>query len=388
MSEKNGEELFDDVNLDDNLGSEGEGVDLNDFITGEFKDDTPATEPNEDGEGNEKDDKDKDDEENTPEDGVDPSEFEQDSANSGTEDNTSVDDDSSADNSSSPLDLIASTLQAEGVIDLEDGVKVESSKQILDAVRKKIEENEFADLNDAQKLYVEALRKGVPEEDIKQNLQNIKALDNISTENIEANEELAKTLVTQDFIAKGLSAEKAGKLAQRSLEAGELTEDAKEAYSSLKTLEGARIKDEVKKRTEDEATKTKANATKLEELKGTVLKQDEFIPGFKTNSATREKVYQNMTKVVSHDKSGNPLNALNTARAKDPEKIEMIESYLYTVTKGFTDWSTFKNKVKSKAVKDLDEKLKGTQSGSGSSRQSVSKENGGGLSAALDFLTI
>lgn len=382
MSENNGEDLFDNIDLNNDLGGDDEGVDLNDFINGTFEDNTQGTDSNEDSGQNENDD-DNSDEEQPPEEGVDASEFEQDSTQDSTEDNTSVDDDSSADNSSSPLDLIASTLQAEGVIDLEEGVKVESSKQILDAVRKKIEENEFADLNDSQKLYIEALRKGVPEEDVKQNLQNIQALDNISTDNIEANEELAKTLVTQDFIAKGLSAEKAAKLTQRSLEAGELIEDAKEAHTSLKTLEGDRIKEETKKRTEEEAANAKSNATKLEELKGTVLKKEEFIPGFKTNSATREKVYQNMTKVVSHDKSGNPLNALNTARAKDPEKIEMIESYLYTVTKGFTDWSTFKNKVKSNAVKDLDEKLKGTQSGSGNSSQSVSKENGGGLTEAL-----
>ena len=387
MGDKNGDDLFGDVNLEMSAGGD-EGVDLNDFITGEFADDTPAAKPNEGSDDNEKDDKEDKKEEEDLIEGTDTSDFEKDNTDTGGKDNNSVDDDSSADNSSSPLQLIASTLHAEGVIDLEEGTEVTSSEQILNAVKKKIEDNEFSDLNDNQKLYVEALRKGVPEEDVKQNLKNITALEGITEGSIEANEQLAKTLVVQDFIAKGLSEAKAEKIAQRSLEAGELTADAKEAYTSLKTIEGSRIKEEIANKTKEENETAKSNAERLETLKGDVLKKEEFIPGFKTNSATREKVYQNMTKVVSHDEAGNPLNALNAARVKDPEKIEMIESYLYTVTKGFTDWSSFKNKVKSSAVKELDDQLRNTQSGSGSSPKTVSEKNGGGLWAAIDNIKI
>ena len=384
-----GEGLFGNINVDNDLG-DGNMIDTDEFVLDTTDDDDnnePPT-PNEgEGEGNNKDDN-KDDDKEEADDSIDTLEFETDTTTTSGEDNTSVNDDSSADNSSSPLQLIASTLQAEGVIDLDDEVKIESSKQILDAVRKKIEENELADLTEDQKDYLSALRAGVPDEEIKQNLNNIKALEGITTENIESNEDLRRTLIAQDFIANGMAQAKAEKLADASVQLGNDLDDAKDAYASLTTLENTRIKKETD-RLKEEATKSKVDADKrLESLKTTVLEQEEFIPGFKVNSSTKQKVYQNMTKVVSHDKQGNPLNALSTARVKDPEKIEMIENYLFTITKGFTDWTPFKNKAKSNAVKDLDSKLKGTQTGSGSSGKSVSSSAGGGLQNALDNLQL
>lgn len=379
-----GEDLFD--NIDANLDSD-EGVDVNEFINPPEGDNNnsgnepPANEPDGD-EGGNPDGGTNDNVDNT---GVDTSEFEKDLENTGN--NNSVDDDSSADNSSSPLQLIASTLHAEGVIDLEEGTEITSSQQILDAARKKIKSNEFADLNDDQKQYVEALRAGIPEEVVKQNFNNINALNNITPEAIENNENLRRTLITQSLIAEGLSEAKATKSANRIVEAGEDVEEAQEAYNSLKTIESKRISDETAKLKQDAADKKVKDAEKLASIKTTVLEREEFIPGFKANSSTREKVYQTMTKVVGHDEQGNALNAINAARHENPEEMEMIESYLFNITNGFKDFTTLKGKLKTNSVKELDKKLQGTQSGGGTSK-SVSKQAGGGLAAAIDNLKI
>ena len=378
-----GEDLFGGVDL--NFGSDetDDGIDVSEFETGadvvDDNDDSNDIDSFSEGEDENK-------EAGVDNDEFDSAEFEKDSnSQESDEDNNSVDDDSSADNSSSPLQLIASTLQAEGVIDLEEGEQITSSKQILDAVRSKIEKNEFADLNEDQKLYVEALREGIPEADVKQNQQNIKALNGITDEAIESNEELRRTLITQGLIADGLTEAKAVKSANRIVEAGDDLEEARDAYKTLKEVEGGRIAKETTRLKEEATSNKEKDAAKLAALKTSVLETEEFIKGIKVNSSTREKVFNTMTKVVSHDKQGNPLNAINTARHKDPEGMEKMETYLFNLTNGYTDFKVFKNKMKSKGVKELDEQLKGTQAGGGSSK-SVSKQNQGGLAGAIGNL--
>ena len=380
-----GEGLFDNVDLD--LGSDemDQGVDVSEFEgtadVGDNDDVSDDTDSSSEGEDENK-------EADVDNDEFDSAEFEKDSNSPvGDEDNNSVDDNSSADNSSSPLQLIASTLQAEGVIDLEEGEEITSSKQILDAVRSKIEKNEFADLNEDQKLYVEALREGIPEADVRQNQQNIKALNGISDEAIESNEELRKTLITQGLIAEGLSEAKAVRSANRIIEAGDDLEEARDAYKALKEIEGSRIAKETARLREEAVSNKEKEANKLAALKTNILETEEFIKGIKVNSSTREKVFNTMTKIVAHDKHGNPLNAINAARHKDPEGMEKMESYLFNLTNGFTDFKVFKNKMKSSSIKELDAQLKGTQVGGGSSK-SVSKQNQGGLAGAIGNLKL
>ena len=380
-----GEDLFGGVDL--NFGSDetDDGIDVSEFETGadvvDDNDDSNDIDSSSEGEDENK-------EADVASDEFDSAEFEKDSNSQvSDEDNNSVDDDSSADNSSSPLQLIASTLQAEGVIDLEEGEEITSSKQILDAVRSKIEKNEFADLNEDQKLYVEALREGIPEADVKQNQQNIKALNGITDEAIESNEELRRTLITQGLIADGLTEAKAVRSANRIVEAGDDLEEAKDAYKTLKEIEGGRIAKETARLKEEASKNKEKEADRLTALKTSVLETEEFIKGIKVNSSTREKVFNTMTKVVAHDKQGNPLNAINAARHKDPEGMEKMESYLFNLTNGFTDFKVFKNKMKSASVKELDKQLKGTQAGGGSSK-SVSKQNQGGLAGAIGNLKL
>lgn len=385
------EELFDDIDF--NSQSDDNGVDLNDFVTGKFLEDTqekkttetPDEESDDATSENENDDNNND--EDADNEGIDDSEFMNDTTATDSSTSDSSVDDSSANNSSSPLQLIASTLQAEGVIDLEEGIEITSSKQIMDAVRKRIAENEFADLTEDQKTYVEALRAGIPEEDIKQNFKNLQALDTINEEGIKENEELQKALITEDLVIKGLPRNKAELMAKRSVELGESEADALEAYSSLKETESNRIKEETARLKKEKEAEIKTAKENLEKLKTTVLSTEEFITGFPTNSSTRQKVYDTMTKIVGHDKEGNPLNALAKARVENPEKMEMIESYLFEVTKGFTNFDIFKSKLKTDIYKDVDEKLRGNQTGGGTT-QSVSKQNGGGLSAAIANLKI
>jgi len=88
------------------------------------------------------------------------------------------------------------------------------------------------------------------------------------------------------------------------------------------------------------------------------------------NSRVKDEVFTNMTKVAAYDDAGNPLNALGAALQKDREKIELNINYLFTITKGFTDFSSLKTNTKSSVVKDLEEALQTNQTGSGKTKSS------------------
>jgi hypothetical protein len=309
-----------------------------------------------------------------------------------TDDNTSSNDGPSANNnSSSPLQLVTKALQAEGLITLdeEELEKIDSVKDLLPAWRKKMVDEEFSDLNDNQKAYVKALRNGIPEEAVKQNFKNLEALNSLTPEIIqdENNVELRKNLIAEKYKAKGMSDAEAIKLATRSIEVGEDAADALVAFTDLKTIEGERIT----KATEEAETLKKQEAEarqkQLSELKDKVLNTEEFMPGHKPNSTTKEKIFSNMSNVVDYDEQGNGLNAIMAAKRKDPDKFAMMESYFYTITKGYTDFSTFKNTAKTSAIDEIDKQLAQSNTGGGTPK-GIPSSTGAGLADAIKNLKI
>jgi len=277
--------------------------------------------------------------------------------------------DSPSSENSSLLQSFVSTLKDEGLISLEDEENISSLEELKDKFRETIINREFEDLTETQKNYVEALRNGIPEEEIKQNFSNIKALNNITEDKLsnEENEGLRKILIMQDFIAKGISQSKAEKLANRSIELGDDFDDAKEALISLKTIEEKKLEIANKKFEEEGKLKAKEEEKKLSQLKEKVLKKETFGPSIKINSTTKEKIFNNATKIIDYDKNGNGITALQKAAMEDPENFTIMQSFIYTITNGFKDWGKFKNVAKTNAIKTLDAKLNNNKAGAGNS---------------------
>lgn len=386
MSKEEEKGLFDDITFDD-----PDAVDENFFLqdpeTRSEKEETSSEEVNNnDQKGNNP----NEGQENGDE--IDPKFFENNEPdNIETEDNTSSNDGPSAqNNSSSPLQLVTKALLAEGLITLDeedDLEKINSVKDLLPAWRKKMIENELSDLTEDQKTFLKAIRNGVPEEDVKQNFKNLDALNKITPEIIEANEELRKTLITEKYKAQGISDEEAVKLATRSVELGEDTEDALAAYNTLKDIESKRIKEATNEAEAAKKREAEERQKYLSELKDKVLNKEEFIPGHKPNSTTKEKIFENMSKVVDYDEKGNGLNSIMSAKRKDPEKFAIMESYFYTVTKGYTDFSTLKNTAKSSAIDEIDKQLAQSTTGGGTPK-SIPSSTGIGLADAIKNLKI
>lgn len=250
---------------------------------------------------------------------------------------------------------IAKLLKEEGLFNEEvDLEKVESSDALVEALKGEIKRNEFSDLSKTQKEYLDAIRKGIPENLFLQHQETVNKYSQISDEMVGDDEELRKNLILGDLISKGVGEGRATKLYKTFLDAGE---DIDEALSSLKSLKDAetaeyQAKVDAQLALVDQAKKDeKSLSTKI---KNSVYDVTEIIKDYKITDKLRDSVYNNMTKAVTMNKDGVPINKFNSDREKAPIEFDTKLYYLYTMTKGFKDFSIFEKKAQSKAARELE----------------------------------
>lgn len=289
-------------------------------------------------------------------------------------DNNEIDDEpSSTESSSSPYNTFALALSEEGLISLNKDEKIESFNDLKSIIARTIKENEFSGLTEHQRTYLESIRNGIPEDEVISSLKTMESFSKITDSQLEEDETLRLELITQEFISKGYDKSKADKLAKRSVELGEDTDDAKEALINLKKTEEARLKNANKQREEQARLAEEQYAKNLSKIKETIQKTESIIPGIPLNSRIKDETFDSMTKVVAYDESGNPLNALGAALQKNREDIELKLNYLFTVTKGLTDFTVLKASTKSTVLKELENQLSNTQLGSGKTKSSITQ---------------
>lgn len=320
-------------------------------------------------------------------DGIDLTEFLENTENN---DNTEIDEPSSTESSSSPYNTFALALSEEGLISLNEDDKIESFVDLKNIIARTIKENEFSGLTDNQRTYLESLRNGIPEEQVISSLKNIENYSKITESQLEEDTDLRLELITQDFLSKGYDKVKAEKLAKRSVEIGEDLEDSKEALDTLKKTEANRLKHLNDQKVKESQLLQKQYEDTLTKMKDNIEKTESIIPGIPMNDRIKKELFDNMTKAVDYDDAGNPLNALGAALKKDRENLEIKLNYLFTVTKGLTDFSVLKNSTKSSVIKTLEEQLATNQTGSGKTKSSNTTQstNLKGLLTAIDTLDL
>jgi len=280
----------------------------------------------------------------------------------GEDDEDDGEDDSDEEQDSQPslYSSLAKVLQEEGVLpSLESDKKIKTVEDLIEAVKSEIKANEFADLTEEQKQYLQAIRAGVPAEQFAPQQSMLQNLKSISEEEITSNDELRKQLIYQDFILKGYSPEKAEKYTKRSIDIGEDESDAKEALQSIIQVQEAELQNQLKQAELQKQAKAEEDKKQLMTFKKYLEDTKEFIPGVKMNQKIAEKVFEQAIKPVSQTKEGYPLNAVQKARYENPVEFEAKLNYLFYLTKGFSDFSKIATSQKSKAVKELDDFVKG-----------------------------
>lgn len=250
---------------------------------------------------------------------------------------------------------------------------------LLDAVKKQTTENRYADLNDDQKKYLDALKEGVPEKEFHQHTANAAQYKKVSNEQIEGNTAMITELVKRSLMVRGVDAETATEMAAIQAAKKDAATRGQAARDQLVAHEEKQLEDKLNnQKTEREAAET-AEKEALVELKTKIQTMSEILPGVKANTQTKNKIFDSMTTPVGEDDNGNPLNELMQKYQEDPEFRYKLHA-MYYQTKGLTDFKKFKATAKSSAIEELEQKLKGGQgtktgtpdrSGGGGGRQSI-----------------
>lgn len=274
----------------------------------------------------------------------------------GSEDVEEKEDTSPDKGSTSPkfYSSIAKAFAEEGIFpDLDEDTisKVETPEDL----RKLVDEQIKASLDEKQKRIDEALNAGVEPDTIRQYEGALNYLDSLTDDTITAEtdegEKLRKQLIYQDFINRGYSKERASREVQKSLNGGTDVDDAKEALKSNKEYFKSKydeVVEDAKKEEEAEVAKRKELAT---QLKNSILTDKKVFGEIEVDKTTRQRIYDNIAKPVYKDPdTGEMLTAIQ--RYEIEHRTEFLKNLglIFTLTDGF---KTLDGLVKGKVRKEV-----------------------------------
>lgn len=253
-----------------------------------------------------------------------------------------------SDNVFTPL---AEFLKEQGFFsDLE--LEIKNENDLAEAFKQEIKKNEYADLNESQIEYLEALREGIPDQVIQSHQRTQQIFENI-TDDLLQDEDVRKQVIIQDRLASGWSQERAEKDYKRIYDNGDSLDEAKLSRDNLKVLEKQEYEKVVRETQQSKVEAEKQAKKQLEDLKTSVFKEDNLFGVFKVNEGLKQKVHESMTKVVDYTPEGLPLNKLMKHRAENPIEFEKNLYYLYELTDGFKNIDKLTTKATTSAAKKL-----------------------------------
>ena len=247
-----------------------------------------------------------------------------------------------------------------------------------ETVKKAVDAETFSDLIEAevnarfdekQQRISKALENGVEPTDIKKYESTLDYINKITdaaiAEESEKGEQLRYNLIYQDFLNKGMSADKAKKYTDRTINAGTDVEDAKEALQSNKEYfsgEYNRLLQEAQQQAdEDKAERSK----QAKQLQTSLLKDKNLFGDMEISSDIRKKAFETVSKPVYKDpETGDYMTALQKYEIEHRADFLKYTGLFFAMTNGFKDFDSFaKGKVKKemrKGLRDLEKTLNNT----------------------------
>lgn len=351
--------MEEELSLDNILGA--------DEIENLFVDDEETQEtPPANEETSEKEDKDKNKEETTEVVDVDTLFTEEsESVGSGKEDNKEKEGtESDKDKGTSPKNnfysSIAKALKEEGIFpDLDDETadKIKAPEDFAEAVEKQIQ----ARFDERQKRIDEALNAGIEPSEIKRYENTLSYLNSLQdsaiSDETDKGEKLRQQLIFQDFINRGYSKERAQREVQKSFNSGTDIEDAKEALASNKEFFQNEYDNLVKEAQEEEKREAQERKEQAEKLKKSILEDTKVFGDIQVDKATRQKVFDNISKPVYKDpETGELFTAIQKYEMENRTEFLKNVGLLFTLTDGFKNLDGLvKGKVRKEVKKGLRE---------------------------------
>lgn len=342
-----------------------EGLDL-DNILSEDQMDTLFGEPEEETqeEENESEQEETKEKENTKTTEVDPDRMFEDKPESvGSDDEGDKEDTTSNEDGSSPdfFSSIANAFVEEGIFPDLDEETIKNIKTPAD-FRKAIDAQIEASLDEQQKRIKEALDYNVPADKIKEKENIIAALNNISDDQISAEDEqgedFRRRVIYQDYLNRGFSQDRAKRETERSFTAGSDIEDAIEAVNSIIEFHKADYKNMVEeakavtKQHEEEAKK------RSEKIKDTIFtNKNKFFDNAALDDKIKQKAYDAIYKPIWKDpQTGRYLNAIQKLEYDNSEEYAANLGLIYALTDGFKSFDgLLKGKIKKEVKKGFSE---------------------------------
>lgn len=342
-----------------------EGLDL-DNILSEDQMDTLFGEPEEETqeEENESEQEETKEKENTKTTEVDPDRLFEDKPESvGSDDEGDEEDTASNKDGSSPdfFSSIANAFAEEGIFPDLDEETIKNIKTPAD-FRKAIDAQIEASLDEQQKRIKEALDYNVPVDKIKEKENIITALNNISDDQITAEDEqgenFRRRVICQDYLNRGFSQDRAKRETERSFTAGSDIEDAREALNSIIEFHKADYKNMVEeakaitKQYEEEAKK------RSEKIKDTIFNnKNKFFDNAALDDKIKQKAYDAIYKPIWKDpQTGRYLNAIQKLEYDNSEEYAANLGLIYALTDGFKSFDgLLKGKIKKEVKKGFSE---------------------------------
>lgn len=255
---------------------------------------------------------------------------------------------------------IAKALKEEGIFpDLDDETadNIKAPEDFAEAVEKQIQ----ARFDERQKRIDAALNAGIEPSEIKRYENTLSYLNSLQdsaiSDETDKGEKLRQQLIFQDFINRGYSKERAQREVQKSFNSGTDIEDAKEALASNKEFFQNEYDNLVKEAQEEEKREAQERKEQAEKLRKSILEDTKVFGDIQIDKATRQKVFDNISKPVYKDpETGELFTAIQRYEMENRTEFLKNVGLLFTLTDGFKNLDGLvKGKVRKEVKKGLRE---------------------------------
>lgn len=263
---------------------------------------------------------------------------------------------------------LVQALKEGGVLADVEEKDIKNQEDFLKVIDESVKAREFQDLNDTQKEYLEALRSGIPHENVVAHQQAQENFASITDESIEDEseeaEQLRKNIIMTNYMSKGFSEAKAKKIVDKLVESGEDISEAKDSLVELKEAENKTFENQKLKVIQDKKDRQKKDEEDMATLNKIVNDTKEIIPGLNIPSNVRKQIIKELTQPVGYTEDNRPLDRISKYLYENPIEGRVKLAYLLAVTEDFKKMNVLENKKAKKDIfKGLEDALKFRESG-------------------------
>lgn len=184
-------------------------------------------------------------------------------------------------------------------------------------------------LTPEEKALYEAKEKGLPVDKYSVAKRNYDKYSRITPEKLKENVSLQEEVVTRFLELRGYSPEEIQEEIDGYKALDNLDTKALKALEFVPKAFEKQVRDIEKEAEAEEQAKKDKIRQRVVKMKSLIENTPEIIPGIKLTKPAREKIMESMTIPVAQDKEGNPLNAVMATRAKNPEAFEIMIHYYH-----------------------------------------------------------